>query len=196
MGEQLVDPNHGLVSADPVHETAIPRAHPLLDSTTEEKESVANWIRSCLPGVMVCSLLRALIIWVLYPNAASHNVSSEFTEGPSSNHSMSESLFQQDLQQHMIVGMLESNTLQSLKDPTSPQSMALQWLLNDPELQCYLEQAWRIRQRFALATLFYSTGGPTNWRYKEQWMNYSVHECSWFARPHFAYHIPFVKTPA
>ncbi|CAB9531481.1 Leucine Rich Repeat (Partial), partial [Seminavis robusta] len=39
----------------------------------------------------------------------------------------------------------------------SPQSKAFQWLLNDPNITTYSDD--RLQQRFAVATLYYSTGG-------------------------------------
>ncbi|CAB9515518.1 receptor-like protein kinase precursor [Seminavis robusta] len=37
----------------------------------------------------------------------------------------------------------------------------------------------RIIQRYALATFFFSTGGPSSWRETGQWMNASLDECLW-----------------
>ena len=71
---------------------------------------------------------------------------------------------------------------------TSPQNMAFQWLLEDPAFNDYTEE--RIVQRFALATLFYSSsgGGGSNlassgegWFNDENWLSYQ-HECEWWAR--------------
>ena len=74
-----------------------------------------------------------------------------------------------------------------LQDRDSPQSLAYRFL--------HAEQAqnlsdWRILQRFALATLWHATGGPT-WKAKSDWsktnwLDPGAHECSWFtyhARP-------------
>ncbi|CAB9501343.1 Leucine Rich Repeat [Seminavis robusta] len=56
----------------------------------------------------------------------------------------------------------DPDTLQALQNPGSPQSRAYQWLLDDvlANLTSYSED--RIKQRFALATFFYSTNGH-NW---------------------------------
>ena len=73
-------------------------------------------------------------------------------------------------------------TLAALDDPTSPQSQAYQWLLDDPKVSSYSEK--RVKQRFSLATLYYATDG-------EQWasafarsgpglfLSYIIHECDW-----------------
>ena len=65
------------------------------------------------------------------------------------------------------------------RDPNSPQALAYNWTLNDPSL-AELE-AWRVRQRFALASLYYATDGPHNWYKQDGWLNYSTHECDWHA---------------
>lgn len=54
---------------------------------------------------------------------------------------------------------------------------AYQWLLADPKLQEY--PMVKRQQRFALALLFLSTGGPTQWGKSEHWMSYTMDECEW-----------------
>ncbi|CAB9499886.1 leucine Rich Repeat [Seminavis robusta] len=83
-------------------------------------------------------------------------------------------------------------TQMALRNASSPQSKALQWLLQDIEyrhddsnnnstlqLLPYSEQ--RARQRFALATLFYATRG-VGWQFQQHWLRQhdSIHECQWY----------------
>lgn len=89
------------------------------------------------------------------------------------------------IMEERVKSLLPSHTLETLADPSSAQSLALAWLLLDPNLDSYVGQEWRVRQRFALATVFYSNEG-FNWDVSKGWMNYTVHECSWWARPWFA----------
>lgn len=66
-------------------------------------------------------------------------------------------------------------------DDLSPQAMAFQWVLRDPSLPIYSDQ--RIRQRFALATLYFATDGD-QWNDNNGWLSYSsLHECNWYTRP-------------
>ena len=58
----------------------------------------------------------------------------------------------------------------------SPQLKALEWLSSDPGLSSYSDA--RNKQRFALATFFYSTGGR-NWSENGRWLS-NDNECSWF----------------
>lgn len=68
----------------------------------------------------------------------------------------------------------------------APQAKAFAWLINDPFL---LEgfytgnfPDWRIQQRFALASLYYSTTG-VQWHNSTNWLSYDHHECDWYATP-------------
>ena len=66
----------------------------------------------------------------------------------------------------------------------SPQFRAFQWVQQDPSLYQYSPR--RLRQRFALATFFYSTNhGTTTWTARNQWLSYSIHECEWYFRGRF-----------
>ena len=61
-----------------------------------------------------------------------------------------------------------------------PQYLAYQWLVGDPALDAYTEE--QLLQRFALASLYYSTDGP-NWFPEDTgaiFLEYETHECSWF----------------
>lgn len=73
-------------------------------------------------------------------------------------------------------------TVQALKDSDSPQYKAFQWLMNDPSKETYPE--WRLKQRFSLATLYYSTGG-TKWVNNDLWLSYSHNECRWYGSDSF-----------
>ena len=60
----------------------------------------------------------------------------------------------------------------------TPQQRAYEWVLQDPNIASFTDD--RIVQRFALATFYFATNGPTLWRNKENWLNHSVHECHWY----------------
>lgn len=84
-----------------------------------------------------------------------------------------------------VLALFPEQTLEALHDPASSQSMAMSWLLEDPNLDTYLEKYWRVRQRFALATFYFATAGD-GWELNDRWLSYEHHECSWWARPSFA----------
>jgi hypothetical protein len=64
--------------------------------------------------------------------------------------------------------------------PGSPQGKALSWLKSDPAVEDYSD--FKTLQRFALATLFYATGG-VNWISNANWLDYNQNECEWFSSP-------------
>jgi hypothetical protein len=65
----------------------------------------------------------------------------------------------------------------ALQTPSSPQNKALNWLANNnTNLEEYTDD--QKIQRYALATLFYSTNG-TSWDKKDEWMS-DFDECRWY----------------
>jgi hypothetical protein len=80
----------------------------------------------------------------------------------------------QELESLLIPVSFDNGT--ALRTASSPQNSALNWLAFDPKLDLY-SNATKI-QRYALATLFYSTSG-TSWNEKKNWMS-SEDECDWY----------------
>lgn len=70
----------------------------------------------------------------------------------------------------------EHTLCNTLGDTPSPQSKALEWVLKDPNLP--LLPLWRIRQRFVLAVLFFTTQGE-EWLRSDNWLSYEEDECFW-----------------
>ncbi|CAB9514402.1 Leucine Rich Repeat [Seminavis robusta] len=63
------------------------------------------------------------------------------------------------------------------QDPSSPQARAYQWVIEDPAFDTH--ELWRLHQRFALATFFYSTNGR-EWQNNANWLDYNTDECRWW----------------
>ena len=70
-----------------------------------------------------------------------------------------------------------SDSGESLKDSSSPQYAALQWLRTPGNNEIYSHQ--RLFQRYALATLYFSMGGE-NWDLSGSWLTNTT-ECEWFS---------------
>ena len=66
----------------------------------------------------------------------------------------------------------------ALQNSSSPQYKAYQWLAGNSNLASY--PAFRLRQRYSLATLYYSTNGD-GWTTKTLWLS-NENECLWFTR--------------
>jgi hypothetical protein len=80
----------------------------------------------------------------------------------------------QELESLLIPVSFDNGT--ALQEQSTPQNKALNWLANNTNLNLY-SNATKI-QRYALATLFYSTNG-TSWDKKDEWMSNS-NECLWY----------------
>ena len=65
---------------------------------------------------------------------------------------------------------------QALQSSFSPQFRALQWLQSNANIGMLSDQ--RLLQRYALATLYYSTGGE-QWTTSPAWLS-DAHECDWY----------------
>lgn len=61
-------------------------------------------------------------------------------------------------------------------DPTSPQIMAMEWLVNDPQATSLSDL--KLMQRYVLATLYFSTDG-SGWNNPLSWVVESLEECEW-----------------
>ena len=80
------------------------------------------------------------------------------------------------LQRESIISLIQSRSAStSFSDSSSPQSQSLDWILSDPFSLDGLSDD-RFVQRFALATLWYSTNGTT-WDH-DGWVE-SKNECDW-----------------
>ncbi|CAB9530728.1 LRR receptor-like serine threonine-protein kinase [Seminavis robusta] len=77
---------------------------------------------------------------------------------------------------------LPQYTLQAMENSRSPQSKAYQWLANSFNNQSSTLvndlPKWRLKQRFALATFYYSTRGEY-WVKKHGWLAWDEDECTW-----------------
>ena len=75
------------------------------------------------------------------------------------------------------IGFLPYHTRIEINKTGTPQALAYEWLLGDPDIGIYSEE--RRIQRFAMATLYYATNGDY-WTNNASWLNYSVPECEWY----------------
>jgi hypothetical protein len=73
--------------------------------------------------------------------------------------------------------ILPNHTQVELKNPESAPSQALEWLKGNANLATYTTA--RRLQRFALATFYFATRGPTWWSNTMDWMS-DAHECDWY----------------
>ncbi|CAB9515216.1 Leucine Rich Repeat [Seminavis robusta] len=75
---------------------------------------------------------------------------------------------------------LPEYTLRAMENPRSSQTKAYQWLSNNINNSNNTQHlpVWRLKQRFALATFFYSTRGDY-WVKNQGWLDWDINECNW-----------------
>lgn len=84
-----------------------------------------------------------------------------------------------------IFSLLPETTVNKIKESSStPQAMAIQWMLEDPNLIANNSSMlsypdWRVVQRFSLATIYYAANGAV-WNNNTGWLDYNLHECEWY----------------
>ncbi|CAB9511120.1 Leucine Rich Repeat [Seminavis robusta] len=178
--------NEELAEASLVEELELQKAVPessnhAADSTRKREESNKKIKTSILIGVL--SLLSVLII-VLTVTVPGKDKSTTLqpTVAPSqAPYSQAPTTFEAS-----ILALFPDSTVQSItENPGSPQSRAWHWLLEDMALLSYTNEY--IVQKFALATLYYATGGDNNsWTSNDHWLDHSVNPCNWFNQPDFS----------
>lgn len=80
-------------------------------------------------------------------------------------------------------------TMLALQNFSSPQSRAARWIVDEDEIFTFpLDESdprshlrRRFRQRYALATFYYSTGGDVSWKRQGAFLSPSLDECAWGA---------------
>lgn len=84
----------------------------------------------------------------------------------------------------MLLTVLPNHTIEGLAEPDSYQSKAFQWAT---EQDLVSGREWsearvlkRATHRFALAAMFFATGGEDNWNSNSSWLAVNLTECSWF----------------
>jgi Leucine-rich repeat (LRR) protein len=63
-------------------------------------------------------------------------------------------------------------------EPSSAQSLALNWLANEDEYQVDAGDTARVQSRYSLAVLYFATNGATQWMDSLKFLS-SEHECEW-----------------
>jgi len=78
--------------------------------------------------------------------------------------------------------LLPDYTVQSIEqDGASPQYEAFRFILKDLESNSSDYSVEKLRQRFALVTFYYATGG-SGWKDSSRWLQHDVDECEWFSQ--------------
>ena len=142
-------------------------------------------LRYFLLGIFLVIVVPVAIYFVLPP------LPEERDSNPFEDVSLSDSikmsdeiiLQNQEVLDDLIVPSLSSKSREAIQNSTSPQSLAMEWLVSyhDFVKDSRLGQL-RIFQRYALATIYYATGGGDgDWFNDDGWLYPNKHECNWYS---------------
>ncbi|CAB9505135.1 Leucine Rich Repeat [Seminavis robusta] len=126
-------------------------------------------------GLLLIAIVVGVVVLVVSRDGTEGASTSTSTHAPSPSPTPAPTvLTQRGYIQSLLPGYSVDAILQS---PNSSQALAFEWLLEDPNLE-RIAGSYRLFQRFALATLYYATGG-SSWVRNDNWLSYTVHECRW-----------------
>ncbi|CAB9512276.1 Leucine Rich Repeat [Seminavis robusta] len=183
------DHDSGLIHADPVDDSengTIPIAEPM---TTRAKRLWKKKLVLFLSLETICAqvLVAIFIVAFLLAPKSSHQTQSAMQqngvipiqENPGTvapNTQATTSLWERL--------NLPEYTLRAMENPRSPQTKAYQWLSNNINNSNNTQHlpVWRLQQRFALATFYYSTRGDY-WVKNQGWLDWDTNECNWEQLP-------------
>ncbi|CAB9522695.1 Leucine rich repeat N-terminal domain [Seminavis robusta] len=180
--------HHGSTSHDPsipvanlVHENEqtnvddLPRATRMTTRLMNAKDTWHRELRILAMGaiglLVVISVIVVTMLLVGDQNPDNEGIATPITAVPSEAPTVSIANY--------YLSLLPDYSVRSVQDdPESPQAQAFEWLLEDVDSHNIVFEDWRIHQRFALASLYYATGGD-QWQQRDNWLNHTVHECAW-----------------
>ena len=189
---QVVQDNTGLAVATEVSESNDNRAQELPRATsfdaedvgneTQQREAIDRKAKKRSANLVIGGIVLLIVIVAPLATFLSKDSDKPNTNLPASTLAPTS---QMDRMEATLQLMLPDYTLQEVDQPGSSQSLAYQWILQDPYLYKYVDTEWRVLQRFALATFFYATGGE-GWMHNDIWLSYEHNECEWYANEAFA----------
>ncbi|CAB9512914.1 leucine rich repeat [Seminavis robusta] len=170
--------DHGLVAARPVEDENIPEKLPQAEQWDEEEhlaqvEEARKEGNLKVFGYLGLGLLALLVVVLLVLFLPKHNNEDALTFSPSASPSAAPST-----QKDYTMNLLPEFSSKNIPVIGTPQHRAFQWLMNDTAVGLYSDT--RLVQRYALAVIFYATGG-NDWYnlVNEGWLSHDLHECSW-----------------
>ena len=174
--EQQYSPEEALLTTDgtPIADLDLPIAEEV--AANEDEVAMKSLLFSNLYGVAIFLLAAGVLLAIFFGSRSSFDSDS----GTPINHTTAPTTSPSEVNlTEQVEAWMPAATKEAIdKDAESPQSLAYEWLLNDTNLADYPD--WRAKQRFALATFYYATGGP-NWYNNDGWLSYTLHECYWYS---------------
>ena len=171
---ELVDSSRNLLSAS-IEASTIEAASAV--QVEEESLTKTLWrnrrlqLFLCLFAVLLVTVSVVVTIFLVRPAESSILLTAAPSQSPSSMPSLRITRIVED----SIFPKLPSSAFAEFENPSSPQSMALEWAKSDSQTTMYPED--RVVQRYALATLYYATNG-SGWNSSTGWVT-DLNECLW-----------------
>ena len=81
------------------------------------------------------------------------------------------------------MAFLPEETRQVVNTGQGPQAEAYQWMAGDSALRDRNFTTPQLEQRFAMATIYYATNGPS-WTKNDLWLSHDDNECNWRTKLH------------
>ena len=133
---------------------------------------------------LACSIVLAFAIYFALPPLPDENNAGGSASISKDNKITDEYIINQNREifNEMIVPSLSITSSEAManKDTSSPQYQALEWIVSNYD-DFSTTGDHRIRQRYALVTLFYATGGDDR-RSIDVWnISPTIHECEWYS---------------
>ena len=156
----------------------LPQAEPL-DAEERQLHLVQNRKKSTVRTLAFVAVGLTLVLAIVLPTTlfAGDNKNTNVSDAQVTDNSTQPPRAVQD----RIYDLLSNSTLNTaLVNSDSPQGKALSWTIGDALLNTNYSDE-RILQRFALATLYFSTGGES-WYDNSGWLEEEINECNWFSR--------------
>jgi Leucine-rich repeat (LRR) protein len=169
--------NTGLAVAAPIHDTGdLEDAHPALHEDEEaklleKKKETLFWI--AIGALALIALVIFVVIFVVVQNeidaSTANGATAEATIAPNDTSAPTE-----PPEVLKMKTLLSEYYFSKVQNQYSPQGMAFDWLIQDPNFGSYSDK--RLRQRYVLATFYYSTHGE---EWGPTWLDRTKHECQW-----------------
>ncbi|CAB9512662.1 Leucine Rich Repeat [Seminavis robusta] len=179
------DREDGLIHADPIDDLenrTIPTAEPITTRAKRLWQKKLFLFLSLEAMVAQVLVLIILVAFLLAPKSSNQTQPAKqqngvipIQENPGTIASITQA--PQFLSERLH---LPEYTLRAMENPRSPQAKAYRWIssnINKSNNTQHLP-VWRLKQRFALATFYYSTRGDY-WVKNQGWLDWDTNECSW-----------------
>ena len=170
----------GLAVANLVEDHRLAVALPNSEESIRHRERKSKLYKTfILLSVIFLSAIGAILLAFLVPPPAADQGEAEGSTNATYPHSRDPN----SVKEYVLSLLPELTANAILSDSNSLQSRAFNWLLDDKLVFNMPDE--QIKQRFALAMLYFSTKGD-DWTNNTNWLSHAVSECDWYTQGEFS----------